>query len=211
MADLSTSFDPGAIATASDAASSALAVGSDASSKASDALSKIAAKSATWDKASAASSAVVVVQSAASDAASAAAAAASKASDVSSALVKHKRVVVLKPYNEASAIATGDGKMYFTVPSELSGMNLVTIGAHLYTAGSGLTQIQIANVTSAVDMLTSKAEIDTGEKDTVTATSAAVINTGADGVAEGEELRIDIDAAASGAKGLEVRLGFQKP
>lgn len=134
-----------------------------------------------------------------------------KASDASSAVVKIKKVVILKPYAEGSAISTGDGKIYFAVPSELSGMNLVTVGAHLYTAGSGLTQVQIANVTSAVDMLTSKIEIDTGEKDSKDATSAAVINTGADGVAEGEEIRVDIDAAASAAAGLEVRLGFQKP
>jgi len=134
------------------------------------------------------------------------------ASDVSSKLTEHKRVVILKAYNEASAIAAGDGVMYFAVPSELSGMNLVTAGGHLYTAAtSGTVQVQIRNVTSAVDMLTSKLEWDSTEKDTATAASAAVINAAADGVAEGEEIAIDIDAAASGAKGMEIRLGFQKP
>jgi hypothetical protein len=144
----------------------------------------------------------------ASDASSKAVVAQSKASDVSSALAVRQRVVILKVYNEASAIATGDGKMYFAVPDELSGLDLKSCGAHLYTAGSGLTQVQLHNVDSAVDMLTSKIEIDTAEKDSKDATSAAVINTGADGVATGEEIRVDIDAAASGAKGLEVRAAF---
>jgi len=51
------------------------------------------------------------------------------------------------------------------------------------------------------------------EKDTAdaAASSVAVINTGTDGVATGEEIRIDIDDAASGARGLEIRLGFRMP
>lgn len=64
MADLSKSFDPAAIAAASDAASSALAAASDAASKATAGLSK----------ASDASSASIVAYSKASDASSAAAA-----------------------------------------------------------------------------------------------------------------------------------------
>jgi len=56
-------------------------------------------------------------------------------------------------------------------------------------------------------------EWDVTEKDTAdaAASSVAVISTGADGVVTGEELRIDIDAAASGAKGMEIRLSFRTP
>jgi len=75
--------------------------------------------------------------------------------------------------------------------------------------------VQIANVTSGVDMLSSARilEWDVAEKDTAgaAASSVAVISTGADGVVTGEELRIDIDAAASGAKGMEIRLSFRTP
>jgi len=54
-------------------------------------------------------------------------------------------------------------------------------------------------------------EWDVAEKDTAgaAASSVAVISTGCDGVVTGEEIRIDIDAAASGAKGLELRLSFR--
>lgn len=187
MADSSFSFDPDSIASTSDAASSALALGSDAQSSAGVAMSK------------------------ASDASSAATVAQSKASDVSSALVARQRVVILKVYNEASAISTGDGKMYFAVPNELSGLDLKSCGGHLYTAAtSGVVQVQFARLSaaSAIDMLTSKLEWDATEKDTATAGSAAVINASYDDVATGQEVRVDIDAAGSGAKGMEVRLAF---
>ena len=183
MADLSAAFNPATVATSSDAAS--------------DAVSK-----------------AVIAGSDASDAASAASNAQSKITARSE--VWDTKTVILKVYNEASAIATGDGKMYFAVPAALNGMNLVSCGGHLYTAAtSGVVQVQIANVTSAVDMLSAakKLEWDATEKDTATAgaASAAVINTANDNVLTGEEIRVDIDAAASGAKGMEIRLTFKKP
>jgi len=157
------------------------------------------------DAASDAQSKIALVSDAASNAQS-------KISDRSA--VWDAKTVILKVYNEASAIATGDGKMYFAVPATMNGMNLVSCGGHLYTAAtSGVVQVQIANVTSAVDMLSAAdlLEWDATEKDTITATSAAVINTANDNVLTGEEIRVDIDAAASGAKGMEIRLTFKKP
>jgi len=124
------------------------------------------------------------------------------------------KTVVLKVYNEASAIASGDGKMYFTVPAALNGMNLTSVGGHLYTAAtSGVVGVQIYNVDSAIHMLSRAMEWDATEKDTATAAASSVakIDAAADGVLTGEELRVDIDAAASGAKGLEVRLSFRTP
>jgi len=72
-------------------------------------------------------------------------------------------------------------------------------------------QIDIYNITSAVDMLTSCMTIDTNEKDTTTAASAAVINTAADGIVTAEEIRVDVTSVGSGAKGLEVRTTWIKP
>jgi hypothetical protein len=199
MADTSASYDLGAIATSSDAASDAASkaavaqsTGSDAASAASDALSKIAAVS---DVASNAQS-KITARSATWD----------------------TKTVVLKVYNEASAIASGDGKMYFTVPASLNGMNLVSCGGHLYTASTSaaaVVGVMIRNVTSGVDMLSSGRilEWDATEKDTATAAASSVvkISTGADGVLTGEEIAVDIDAAGSGAKGLEIRLSFRTP
>lgn len=124
-----------------------------------------------------------------------------------------RRVVSIQVTDPAgSAITTGDGKAYFRVPAELNGCNLVAVGAHVTTvSSSGLPTVQIANVTQAVDMLTTKITIDANEKDSSTAATPAVIDTGNDDVATGDELRIDIDVAGTGAKGLIVDLTFQLP
>ena len=91
MGDLSESFNPADIATASDAASDAISKVAGVSDVASNAQSKITARSATWDT----------------------------------------KTLILKVYNEASAIAAGNGAMYFTIPAALTGMNLTSVGGHL--------------------------------------------------------------------------------
>jgi len=141
----------------------------------------------------------------------------SKASDVASKVAARsaiwdEKTVILKVYDEASAVTDGDDQMRFAIPDALSGMDLVSCGAHVYTGPtSSSMEIDIYNVDSAVDMLTSCMKIDQGEKDSKDATSQAVINTDADGVIAGEEIQVDVTDAASGAKGLEVRLTFKKP
>ena len=214
-----------AAAAVSDAASNALSKATVASQAASDALSQAAAVSDVASNAlSQASDALSKVSNALSKATAGSAAASnalSKASDASSAVAARSEIwdaktVILKIYHEDSAISSGDGKMYFAVPDTLSGMNLVSCGGHLYTAAtSGVVAVQFHNVDSAVDMLSAARplEWDVTEKDTVTAAASSVvkINTSNDNVVTGEEIRVDIDEAGSGAKGLEVRLTFEKP
>jgi hypothetical protein len=122
------------------------------------------------------------------------------------------RVVVIKVIADDTALATGDGKCYFTVPVELNGWNLVTVGAHVYTvSSSGTPIVQLHNLTDTADMLSTRITIDANEKDSKDATAAAVIDTTHDDVATGDEIRIDVDGAGTGTKGLEVRMGFRKP
>ena len=193
MADLSMVFDPSDISSvASDASSAA----SDALSKATGASSRIAESSANWNKAS--------------DASSAASEALSRITARSA--VWDRKTVVLKTLAEASSVPSGDDLMRFTVPSALNGMDLISCGAHVYTAPtSNSLHIDIYNITSEGDMLTSCMKIDQDSKDTNAATSGAVINTSFDGVTTAEELRVDVTSVGSGAKGLEVRLTFKKP
>lgn len=111
-----------------------------------------------------------------------------------------------------AAITTGDGKAYFTVPTTLNGYNLIRANAALTTvSSSGLPTVQIANVTDTVDMLTTKITIDASELTSFTALTAAVIDTTRDDVATGDLLRVDVDVAGTGAKGLMVILAFQAP
>lgn len=121
-------------------------------------------------------------------------------------------VTILVSDPAGDAITTGDGKAYYRVPSTLNGMNLVAVAAAVTTASSsGIPTVQIANVTQAADMLTTKLTIDASETDSSTAAAAAVIDTGNDDVATGDMLRIDIDVAGTGAKGLMVEMQFQLP
>ena len=132
---------------------------------------------------------------------------------VTTAKLGYDLLVVLQVTDPAgSAITTGDGKAYFTVPALLNGMNLTSVAASLTTvSSSGTPTVQIANVTDSVDMLSTKVTIDANELTSYTAAAAAVIDTTKDDVATGDLLRVDVDVAGTGAKGLSVMLGFATP
>jgi len=125
------------------------------------------------------------------------------------------RVVYIKCIAETTILTIEDGKAYFTVPTELNGYNLVDADAAIYTAGGAgsLTTIQIANATDGVDMLTTKITIDLNEKTSYTAATPPVIDTTKDDVVTADQLRVDVDAVATGpvAQGLDVILTFQLP
>lgn len=126
-----------------------------------------------------------------------------------------KRVVSILVFDDSQNVATGDGAgdVFWRVPAVLNGWNLVAVAAQVQTAGTtNTTDIQIANVTQAADMLTTKITIDSGETDSSTAATAAVIDTSNDDVATGDRLRIDVDAVSTTPpKGLLVELTFQLP
>ena len=111
------------------------------------------------------------------------------------------------------SVAVGDGKGFVHIPAELNGYNLVEVHARVITAGvTGTTDIQLHNVTDAVDMLSTKLTIDSGETGSDTAATPAVINAAVDDVATNDLIRIDVDAISTTApKGLIVTMGFQLP
>lgn len=110
-------------------------------------------------------------------------------------------------------LTTGDNKHSIIIPSSLNGMDLVAAHARVFTAGTtGTTDIQIHNVTDAVDILSTKITIDSTETTSYTAATAPAINTSNDSVATGDILRVDIDAISTTApKGLQVILEFRLP
>jgi hypothetical protein len=123
-----------------------------------------------------------------------------------------KRVVQLKVFDDAGTVTTGDGKMIFMIPLELTGMNLVDCEAFVTTvSSSGLPTVQLRNVTDAVDMLTTKISIDANENSSLTAATPPVIDTTKDDVVTGDLIAVDVDVAGTGAKGLGVLLSFQLP
>lgn len=112
-----------------------------------------------------------------------------------------------------TSVTTGDGKFYFVVPPQLAGYDLVSVHAKVVTAGTtSTTDIQLHNLTDAVDMLSTKITIDSTETGSDTAATAAVIDTSKDDVTSYDIIRIDVDAVSTTApKGLIVTMGFRFP
>ena len=124
-------------------------------------------------------------------------------------------VVPIMVFDTTVEVATGDaaGGVLFRVPSTLNGFDLVGVAATVGTAGTtGTLDIQIHNVTDTADMLSTKLTIDSGETDSSTAATAAVIDTSNDDVATGDLIRIDVDAVQTTQPlGLFVELQFRLP
>lgn len=122
-------------------------------------------------------------------------------------------VIGVQAVGPATDTATGDGKAFFRVPAELSGMNLTGVAASVFTAGTtNATTVQLRNVTDTADMLSTRITIDSGEVDTSTAAAAAVIDTDNDDVVTGDIIAVDIDTVSTtAAKGLFVEMRFELP
>jgi len=128
------------------------------------------------------------------------------------AKVIHTRVVVVKCIADDTVLTVADALASFTIPIELNGMNLVSVGAHVYTASSsGLPTFEIYNLTDTAQMLSTLLTIDATEKDSKDATTAAVIDTTHDDVVTGDELQFNCTIAGTGTKGMEIRMGFRLP
>lgn len=123
-----------------------------------------------------------------------------------------KRIIQIKLVDDATALTTGDGKVYFCISSELDGYNLVDVDAMVSTvSSSGTPTYQIYNVTQTADMLSTRITIDANEYTSYSAAAQPVIDTSNDDVATGDILRIDKDVAGTGEKGDTIILSFQLP
>jgi Protein of unknown function (DUF2793) len=131
-------------------------------------------------------------------------------SHTASVAAHHALVIQQMVFAPTTDVTTGDGAGYCVVPAALNGLNLTRVHARVITAGTtGTTDIQIANVTQAADMLSTKITIDSGETGSDTAATAPVIDTGNDDVATNDLLRIDCDAVSTTKpKGLIITLEF---
>jgi len=121
-----------------------------------------------------------------------------------------ERSLIVKCVADAIAPYTGNGITHVTIPSSLNGKRLASANAHVYTVGSGgsITNIQIHNLTDAVDMLSTPITIDLNEKDSSTAATQPVVNSSTNLISTGDVIRIDVDAVATNTLGLEIRMVF---
>jgi hypothetical protein len=113
----------------------------------------------------------------------------------------------IKVFGDSQAVTVGDGKFVFACSEDMDGTVLRAVEMYVTTvSSSGIVQVQLRNVTQAVDMLTTRVQIDQGEKNSRDASIGYVI--GDADVAWGDEVAIDVDAAGTGARGLGVILEF---
>ena len=125
------------------------------------------------------------------------------------AITNYKTISILVSDPNGSAITTQEEVAYARVPSTMNGLSLLSVAAHVSTvSSSGLPTVAIRNVTTGFDMLTTSLTIDVSEKDSLTATTPAVIDASHKVVSTGDEIAIDIDVAGTGTKGLVVEMIF---
>jgi len=121
-----------------------------------------------------------------------------------------ERSLIVKCVADGIAPYTGNGITHVTIPSSLDGKRLASANAHVYTVGTGgsITNVQLHNLTDAVDMLSTPITIDLNEKDSSTAATQPVVNSSTNLISTGDVIRIDVDAVATNTLGLEIRMVF---
>jgi hypothetical protein len=121
-------------------------------------------------------------------------------------------LVHLKIFTDTTAVTTGDDARRFVVTDDLGGTRLRSVHATVTTVGSGTTTVQVHNLTNADDLLTTRTTIDASETNSYSAATPHVVNDSGtpptNYITRGDVLRIDVDTAGSGSKGLEVLLEF---
>lgn len=118
--------------------------------------------------------------------------------------------VLISP-TSGNAASTGDSKAYFRVSEEMDGLTLEDVALSCSTAASsGTTTVQIRRVRAGVsaDMLSTALTLDSGETDSDTAATPAVIDAAADDIQEGDQIHFDLDTIGTGCLGLYVSFTF---
>lgn len=112
--------------------------------------------------------------------------------------------------NTDVALNAGEDALRFRIPAALNGWNVSSIAASR-KSGTGIPSIGLRNVTDGVEVLSTNVTIDSGETDSSTAATPAVIDTSHDDVATGDQFAIDVDVAGTATLYAYVEVGFLKP
>jgi len=110
---------------------------------------------------------------------------------------------------EAPVVVGDEAFAPFQIPPDFDGMKLGAVEMHVATpSSSGIVRCQVRNITQALDMLTTRVQVDANEYSSKDAATAAVINDANATVAHGDRITIDVDDAGTGTLGLAVYLAF---
>jgi hypothetical protein len=109
--------------------------------------------------------------------------------------------------DETTDITTGDAKVTFRAPFAFT-IHKIPRASLSTASSSGLPEVDIRN--GADSIFSTKLTIDANETTSTTATTAAVLDTDHTSVSDDAEIKIDIDTAGTGAKGLKVYLYYRR-
>jgi hypothetical protein len=109
--------------------------------------------------------------------------------------------------DETTDITTGDAKVTFRAPFAFT-IHKIPRASLSTASSSGLPEVDIRN--GADSIFSTKLTIDANETTSTTATTAAVLDTDHTAVSDAAEIKIDIDTAGTGAKGLKVYLFYRR-
>ena len=112
--------------------------------------------------------------------------------------------------NTTVALSAGDDAVRFRIPSTLNGWRISSVAASR-KSGTGTPTIQIRNVTDTVDVLSTRLTIDSGETDSSTAATPAVINTSNDDVATADQFAWDVDVSGTSTLYAYTEITFAHP
>lgn len=115
----------------------------------------------------------------------------------------------IKLVADDETLGAGDGAFYFAIPADLDGTSLVYAQAFVSDTGGDVV-IQIHNVNTATDMLSTRITIDSGDfvSDPDSSVPSVISAPPASTVSTGDLVRIDVDSAGGGVKGGGVMLAF---
>lgn len=117
--------------------------------------------------------------------------------------------------NATTALTTSD-KAYFRIPTDLDGMNLVSVSATVGTgaagsSSSGTPTFTVKNVTDSNQMLSTSLTVDASEYTSATAATPAAINTSFDDVVTDDLIEVACTTSGTGVTYAAITLGFQLP
>jgi hypothetical protein len=112
--------------------------------------------------------------------------------------------MIIAASDETTALTTGNAKVTFRAPFA---MRIVGVRANVNTASTSGTPTIDINDTS-VSIFSTLLTIDANEKTSVTAATAAVIDSAKRDIGDDDEMTIDIDTAGTGTKGLKITIYY---
>ena len=116
----------------------------------------------------------------------------------------------VKVFGDTRIVLLGDARFIITIPRDVDEMVVDDVEISVTTvSSSGIVQVQLRNIDNGnVDILSTRAQVDAGETHSSTSGTQPVVNTANADVTHADRIAVDIDAAGTGAKGLEVVIFF---